>query len=482
MANLRPNGIKYLRLSPEQCDRLHDASLEILSRTGVRMHLPEAVDTLRRAGASVEEGNRVRIPPALVEQALRSAPQQVTLYDRHGEPAIEVKEERCFYGPGSDCLFIVDHRTGQRRPAVLRDVVEAVRVCDALPHVDFVMSMFLPSDVDPEISDLHQMAVMLHNTTKPILFVTNEFEGCVQAVAMAEAVAGGAKALRDAPFVACYVNVTSGLRHNQEALQKLLFLADKGLPTLYIPVVTAGMSGPVTLPGSMASLNAGTLAGVVLSQLKREGAPVVVPGSGLVIIDMRTMVTPYCSPDGKGITHAIGHHYNLPVFGLGGVSESKLVDQQAAAEAALTLMQETMNGGNLIHDMGYLESGLSGSLAQLAICNEIVSWLKHYMVPVEVGDDTLALDLIDELGPEGSFIEHKHTLRHFRRHWYPDLFERGNHAHWLQAGGQSLGERAAARVEAILAGHAPEPLSEAASRAIAAILAGERAASQNGGG
>jgi trimethylamine--corrinoid protein Co-methyltransferase len=364
----------------------------------------------------------------------------------------------------------VDHRTGQRRLSVLHDVVEAVRVCDALPHVDFVMSMFLPSDVDVDISDLHQMAVMLHNTTKPIIFVTNEFEGCVKAVAMAEAVAGGPEPLRTAPFVGCYVNVTSGLRHNEEALQKLLFLAEKGLPALYIPLVTAGMSGPVTLPGSMAVLNAGTLAGVVLSQLKREGAPVVVPGSGLVIIDMRTMVTPYCSPDGKGLTHAMGHHYNLPVFGLGGASESKLVDQQAAAEAALTLMVETLNGANLIHDLGYLESGLSGSLAQLVICNEIVSWLEHFVAPIEIDDDTLALGLIHELGPEGTYIENKHTLRHFREHWYPDLFERGNYDQWLKAGGQNLGERAAARVEALLAAHTPDPPTEAASQAIAAIL------------
>ncbi len=470
MTNIGHNGIQYRRLRPEQCEKLHDASLEVLSRTGVRLHLPEAVDLLRSAGASVSDGNLVRIPAALVERALSTAPKQVTLHDRHGQPALFLEDRRCYYGPGSDCLFIVDHRTGERRQAILQDVVEGVRVCDALSHIDFVMSMFMPADVDPHSSDLHQMAVMLGNTSKPILFVTNEFTGCVAAVAMAEAVAGGADALRKRPFVACYVNVTSGLRHNQEALQKLLFLAEKGLPALYIPLVTAGMTGPVTLPGSMAALNAGTLAGVVLSQLKREGAPVVVPGSGLVITDMRTLVTPYCSPDGKGITHDMGHHYDLPVFGLGGASESKLVDQQAAVEAALTLLVETLGGANLIHDLGYLESGLSGSLAQLVICNEIVGWLEHFMAPVEIDDETLALDLIDRLGPEGNFIESKHTLAHFREHWYPDLFERGNYERWQAAGAKGLGERAAERVEKILSEHKPEPLPDQVSRAIRSML------------
>jgi trimethylamine--corrinoid protein Co-methyltransferase len=342
----------------------------------------------------------------------------------------------------------------------LQDVVEGARVGDTLPNVDFVMSMFLPSDVDPQISDVLQMEVMLNNTSKPIVFVTNEFKGCEHAVAMAEAVAGSADALSAKPFIACYINVTSGLVHNEEALRKVLFLSEKGIPALYLPLVTAGMTGPVTLPGSMAMLNAGALVGVVLSQLKREGAPVIVPGCGLAIIDMRTMVNPYCSPDGKGITHAMGRYYNLPNFGLGGGAESKLVDGQAAAEAALTLMSETLNGGNLIHDLGYLESGLSGSLAQLAICDEIVGWLKHYIAPVEVNEETLMLDLIDEKGPEGSFITHEHTLNHFREHWYPKLFERGNYSQWEKAGGKSLGERASELVEKILAAGVKNPLSE----------------------
>ena len=348
----------------------------------------------------------------------------------------------------------------------MQDTIEASRVCDALSNVDFVMSMFLPSDVDPEISDVYQMEIMLNNTSKPIIFVTNELKGCLDAVAMAEVVAGGSDALSAKPFVACYINVTSGLVHNEEALQKLLFLSEKGIPALYIPMVIAGMTGPVTLPGSMAMLNAGALVGVVLSQLKREGAPVIVPGCGLPIMDMRTMVIPYCSPDGKGMTHSMSHYYGLPNFGLGGVSESKLVDQQAAAEAALTLMCETLNGGNLIHDMGYLESGLSGSLAQLVICDEIVGWLKHFYAPVEVNKETLMLDRIDESGPEGNFITYDHTLNHYREHWYPKLFERGNFSMWEEAGGKSLGERATEFVENILASQKQSALPKGVADAV----------------
>lgn len=453
---------------------LHEASLEILRRTGVRLHHAEAVDLLERAGAAVEDGDRVRVPAELIERALSTAPKSITMYDRVKQPAMQLEDDRCYYGPGSDCLNVIDHRTGEHRKATLKDVRDGAVVCDRLDHVDFVMSMFLPSDVDPGVSDLHQMEVMLNHTTKPIVFVTNDFANCVRVVQMAEVVAGGADALAAKPFCACYVNVTTAMRHNEEALEKLLFLAEKGVPALYIPIVIAGMTAPATMAGSMAALNAGVLTGLVLSQLKRPGAPFVVPGCGLTILDMKTMVNPYCSPDAKGVTHAMGHYYGLPIFGLGGVSEAKMVDQQAASEAALTLMVETLNGANLIHDLGYLESGLSGSLAQLVICDEIVGWLKHLIRPLEINEETLALDLIHEQGPEGHYVETDHTMAHFREHWYPSLFERADYSGWQEAGGKSLGQRAAEQVAEILAQHEPTPLPEDVARAVHAIV--ERAA------
>jgi trimethylamine--corrinoid protein Co-methyltransferase len=463
-------GAQYSRVSLEQSRRLHNASLEILARTGARLYDQEAIDLLRGAGASVSDGNLVRIPAGLVEKAFTTVPKRVTLYDRNGHVSLFLEEGNCYYGTGSDCLNIIDHRTGERRKPVIQDVVDGMVVCDALAHVDFVMSMFLPTDVGDMVSDRYQMEAMLNHTTKPIVFVTNEFSGCVDAVEMSEIVAGGAEALMLKPSAACYVNVTSGLRHNEEALQKLLFLAGKGLPFLYIPVVDCGINGPVTPAAGMALVNAGVLVGLVLSQLKREGAPYIIPGWGGEGLDMRTMVSPYCAPDPKGMAHALAQYYRLPMFGIGGCSESKLVDGQAAAEAALTLMAETLGGAHLIHDLGYLESGLCGSLAQLVICNEIVDWIDHLLGPIEISDETLALDLIDELGPDGSFLGEKHTMAHFKERWYPDVFERGNYEQWQAAGGESLAERAVDRVVKILQEHEPEPLCQDVARAIHGVV------------
>lgn len=352
----------------------------------------------------------------------------------------------------------------------MKDVIDGITVCDALPHIDFVMSMFLPEDVEVMVSDRYQMEVMLNSTTKPIVYVTNEFSGCVDAVDMAEVVAGGADPLRLRPTAACYINVTTGLQHNEEALQKLLFLAEKGLPALYIPVALGGVTGPVTSAGTIALVNAGVLVGLVLSQLKREGAPFITSAMSGNALDMRTMVQPYCQPSPLGIPHALAHHYNLPMFGLGGCTDAKIVDQQAAAEAALTLMAETLGGANLIHDLAYMESGLCGSLAQLAICNEMVGWIEAMMTPFEINEDTLALDLIDEVGPDGSFLDSDHTLNHFRDLYYPGVFERGNYDQWMEAGGLSLGERAAKMVDTILEEHQPEPLPDDVQKELKAIV------------
>jgi trimethylamine---corrinoid protein Co-methyltransferase len=467
------NSVQFARLSEEQVRRIHWASLEILERFGARVHLQEAVDLLRGGGAEVRDGNLVRVPCGMVERAFATVPRRVVLYDRAGQPAMRLEGQRCFYGPGSDCLHIVDHRTGDRRKPVLQDVVDGTVVCDALPDIDFIMSMVLPTDVDQAVADAYQARAMLSHAAKPLILVAYELRGLVDAVEMAEAVAGGAGALRHRPLVTCYINVVSGANHNREALQKLLYLAEKGLPALYIPASTGGVTSPVTPAGAVALDNAGVLLGLVLSQLKREGAPYIMTGMQPSPMDMRTMTVPYADPQ-RGIFQALAHLYGLPSFGWGGVTDSKTVDQQAAAEAALTLLAESLTGGNIIHDLGYLESGLTFSLVQLAICEELIGWIQAFLGGVEVSDETLALEVIGRTGPEGQYLNQEHTRRHYRQAWVPDLLERDDHKTWLRKGGTTLGQRAAERVAHILAEHRPEPLPSEVLARLDAIV--ERAA------
>ena len=460
----------YRRLSDEQCQKLHEAALEILDRTGVRLHHQPAVDLLKSGGARVSDGNLVRIPPKLVEQALDTLPEEVTLYNREGEPVIPLKGRHSFFGTGSDCLNIIDHRTGERRKPLLSDVVEGMTLCDALPNIDFVMCMFLPVDVPTMVADRYQMNAMLNHTSKPIIYVTTDLAGCEDAVEMAEIVVGGARNLQERPLAACYINVTNALQHNAEALQKLLFLSGKGLPATYIPVALGGITAPITLAGNMAIWHAGSMVGLVLSQLNREGVPFITSGWGASALDMHTTVSPYTEPEKQFMAQELAHLYGLPMFAFGGFSDSKVVDQQAGIETALTLMSNILAGSHLVHDLGYLESGLTGSLVQLVICNELIDWIQTALGDIEINDETLALDVIHEVGPDGEFLNTKHTLKHYRSRWYPTLLERDNYSGWQNKGALNLGQRAAKRVDQILSEHKPEPLPESVQKELQAVV------------
>lgn len=452
-------GPQFRKLSDEKLARIHSASLEILEGIGVRLFEKQSLDLLKSKGVKVEDGNRAFIPGSLVEWALSTAPKSVTLYNRHGKEALTLEGNNMYFGTGSDCPNVIDLHTGERRPGVLQDVVDATIVCDALPNIDFLMSFCIANDLNPQTYDRDQMRAMLMNSLKPILFVTLDFSGCIDAIKMAEAVAGGAEALRQKPVCACYINVSAPLRHNEEALQKLLFMADKGLPTTYTPVVLRGATGPVTPAGAIALANAGELAGLVISQIKREGAPVILTGGVNDMLEMRTTIDCYSSPNNRVMLVEMAHRYGLPIFGLTGCSDSKLPDEQAAAEASLSIMLESLAGAQLAHDVGYLDSGMTNSIEQVVICDEIIAYTRHFMKSVEVNDETLALDVIKAIGPDGDFMGTKHTTRHFREDWYPQLFERRNYDGWKKAGGKSLRQRAQEKALSLLESHKPEPLS-----------------------
>jgi len=300
--------------------------------------------------------------------------------------------------------------------------------------------------------------------------VTYALEGMLDGLEMAEIVAGGRAAHADRPQVAVYINVTRGLLFNEDSVRKLLVCAERGVPALWIPVTSGGTTGPITLAGTIAINTAGILAGVVLSQLAREGAPIVVPAFGCDSLDLRTMVDPYAGPEPKGVAASLAHRWGLPMFSLGAGSDSKTVDEQSAAEAALTMLADALAGGHLIHDCGYLESGLTGSLVQLAICDELAGWINALIRPVDVSDEALALDLVDAHGVDGSYLETDHTLSHYRERWYPTLIDRRGYEAWRAAGSTTLAQRAAARVEDLLGTAVPSPLEPDVERAVRAVV------------
>jgi len=451
---------QFRRLSDDQLKRIHHASLEILDRTGVCLYDQEALDLMKKAGVKVFDGNRVRIPPALIEWGLSIAPKHITICDRNGRRVMPLERNIVFFGPGSDCLWVLDHRTGERQQGTLDYIEQGIRVCDALPNIDFLMSLCVASDIENQaIADRYQMRAMLMNSTKPIIFVTLAFDGTKDVVEMAQVVAGGEEELRRNPMCINYINYAHALRHNEESLQRLLYCAEKGVPSIYCSTVSGGATAPMTPAGGIALSNAGDLVGVLLAQLKREGSPVIISGGYHHVFGMLSHGGgPGAPPRIWGTRPEICHYYDLPAFGLGGATNAKVVDTQAGIQIAWTLLVEALGGANIVHDVGYMSGASLYSLQTLVICNELIEFVRRFMGGLEINAETLALDVIDEVGPHGHYLDHKHTLKHYRNEWYPELFDTGKYDDWVAAGSKTMGQRASERIDQILAEHQPEPL------------------------
>ena len=198
----------FRRLSEEQFRKLHKASLHVLEKTGVRILEPRAIEIFKKGGCKITDNNLVTVPVKLVEWALDVSPKEITIYDQKGSPALILSGKKAFYGNGSDLLFIIDHRTGNIRKAILKDVIEIVSLIDRLQTMDFVMSGFIPSDIHEKKVQRLQMLTMLDYTHKPIIYVTTDLQNTRWNVKMAEIVAEGSDTLRKRPFAANYINLS----------------------------------------------------------------------------------------------------------------------------------------------------------------------------------------------------------------------------------------------------------------------------------
>lgn len=469
-SQIRP---KIRLLSNSQRQQIHRAALDVLERIGVKFFEPEAVELLKEAGADIIDQNLVRIPSYLVEETLRTAPKRIVIYDRNGKPTMFLEGHNIYFGTGSDLQNTIDPFSGKRRRSKKKDVGNAALLCDCLPNIDFVMSMGIASDVNKKTADRYHFEEMVSNTTKPIIFTAWDLHGLADIYKMCIKVAGDAESFRRNPFVIHYAEPTTPLRHTAEATQQLLFCAEKGIPIVYISGPSMGASAPVTIAGTVVLSMAEFLSGLVVSQLKQKGSPIIC-GGGSSPMDMRTATFSYAAPENwldEIAIREMATYYGLPVFGEAGVSDAKIFDQQAALEIAITLVLVGLGGTNLIHDIGYLESGFTASYEAIVLADEVIGALKRFLKGIEVSEETLALDVINRVGPGGNFLTSEHTLKHFKEEiWKPEYLDRQNYDGWHKSGEKSLDEVLNEKVKWILENHQPEPLSQSIRQAIKEIV------------
>jgi trimethylamine--corrinoid protein Co-methyltransferase len=458
---------------PEDCQTILLASLEILRHTGARVYHPEALRLLSETAAVISDGNLVRFPPGLVEWALAQAPSTVTLCRRgSNQPLIRMEGMNVSLGTGSDCPNYLDPHTGKQRLFTTQDVIDCIRLVDVLPELDFCMSMGIPSDLDVPTPYRKQAALMMEFTVKPVVFISDDLADCEAIVAMATAIAGSPEALRLNLTILCYSQVTTPLTHGQTSTDKLLYMAELGLPVVHQPSPMMGSTAPVTMAGALALGNAEVLSGLVIHQLKRQGAPFVY-GQGLHHMDMKTTISVYGAPEFELARVAVAEmarYYHLPNFGYVRHSDSCRMDEQAASDGASSVLVALLSGQHLVHDIGYLEAGLTGSPEMIVFCAEIIGRMRTFVQGMSLDAESLALEIIDQVGPGGSFLTADHTLKHFHSLWQPTLFNRYRMHEWEKKGATRLGDRLRSKTISLMEASQPEPLSDTLEAEIEYIL------------
>lgn len=472
-ANYQVNATPRLQvLSEDQCEAIYLGALEVLERTGAEVHSEEALKIFRRGGCWVD-GNRVRFPSRLVEWAVRTTPSRIVICDRNGKRTMFLEGQNVYYGPGPTNTYTLDPFTGERRRPAKSDTARAAIVADALPNIDYAMDNGTPRDVTPTLADVHAFQALVENTTKPIIHWGFGVEQYQDIVEMAAAVAGGMKELQRNPFIILYAESSPPLRHSAEAIDKAIFTAKADIPCIYTPCTFAGGVAPATLAGSLVISVADFLVGLVAGQLAREGAPFIMGGL-ISPMDMSSSILSYGAAELSLMSAAltnVARYMKIPMFSTAGCTDSKVIDAQMAIEAAFSILVAGLSGANLIHDCNYMEYGATGSLELMVMDDEIIGMVKRILRGIEVTDETLAVDVIDKVGPGGHFLGEEHTMKHFRSEfWWPRLMSRLRYDEWKMNGARTMGQRVKEKTQKLIDGHQPERLPDGTLRQIQAIV------------
>ncbi len=444
-------------LTQDEIEAIYYSALRVLYETGVRVYEEEGVEVAHSGGAIVEDttedSSLVKIPPWMVDKALSTLPRKVVLVGPDRQHRMELYKDQIYFGGGSDTPFTWDPYTGERRRATYEDVKNFAKIAEALPNMDFHMSLGIVQDVNVGTYDRWQYLAMLEGTNKPINITAVDLDGLRDQLEMAYVRVGGQEEFEKGPIFSLYIEPVSPLSHSKEVVQKLLFATDHGIPFVYTPCPLAGATAPCTLAGTAVQALTESLFGIVVSQLRKPGAPMIIGGL-MSNMDMRTTVYCYGSPEMALLSAAytqITKWLGVPMYETAGCSDAKMFDEQSAMEATINVATAALVGGNMIHDVGYLEQGLTSSMEMMVATDEIVDRVKRILRGVPVDDDTKALDVIEDVGPGGHYLEHDHTYNRFKDLiWMGELTDRQNWENWDLGGRQTFRDRVHAKVLEIL--------------------------------
>ncbi|MFQ6066707.1 MAG: trimethylamine methyltransferase family protein [bacterium] len=453
-------GGKYRVLAQKDVERIHDASLKTLEKTGIEVNSRTALQIFKEKGARVNPSKRrVKIPRSMVEDAIDKAPSRVVLCGREEKYDLILENKRVYMGTGGTALNVLDLETGEKRASTLEDVKKIAHLVDALENIHFYVLSVYPNDLPREKVDVNRFYAGLSNTTKHIMGGPYTLPGALNVIKMAEEIAGGKEILRKRPIISFIILMISPLKIDDTYGEMLIETAKRKIPLAIPTEPQCGTTAPATLAGNLVLFGAETLAGVTLAQLVNPGTPVLCGYVG-TIADMRTMGYTSGAVE-MGILNAaaaqLAQYWQLPFYATGGTSDSKIPDVQSGYERVLNLLPVALAGANFIHDAaGLIEFALTASYEQYVIDNEIIGMVERALRGIEVNEETLALEVIDRVGPGGNFLAKPHTVAHMRSEFFfPKVSDRSRREQWLEEGGKDARQRAREIAINILATHKP---------------------------
>ncbi|MFZ0133805.1 MAG: trimethylamine methyltransferase family protein [Desulfobacterales bacterium] len=454
-------------INEAQIAQLHEATLDVLQRTGVKITHTRALEILSAAGARIN-GDRVKIPGWLVEDAIRKAPSRIVLGTRTGKRTVFLELDKSFFGPSLDCVDYLDPQTHKRTRFISEHVKVTAALCDALPNFQWCMTIGMAEDVPADIADRVIARNVFEHCEKPLVFCCKDTNSVKDTYEMALLLCGGKEMFDEAPTVVHYSEPISPLVYFDPAMDKLIYCAENRIPLINFPAPQCCGSAPATFAGALVQASAESLSGLVVHQLVNPGAPFIY-GAFTTIMDMRTTIFSYGAVEMSLMTAAMAQmaqYYRLPFFGTAGATDAKSCDAQAGAEAALQILSAAAAGSGLVHDCSsWMDHGSVASPEFMVLVHDIVDAVNHFMQGIPVTEETLALDVIHRVGPGGHYLQDAHTMDHFRKIKYSEIFERMVHDQWKAAGAKTFEQRLQ-EVTLKKMAHHPEPLPEETIKAL----------------
>ncbi len=464
----------YDLLEAEEIERIHDASLRILSEFGIDFYDDEARRILEEHGADLD-GDRVRFEPGLVEEVVEKAPDRFTQLARNPERSVSIGGDNMVFAPVYGPPFVMD-MDGVRRKGTLEDFRNFVKLAYMSPYIHHSGGTIVEANDRPATTrHLDMLFSHIKYSDKPFMGSVTSPENASDSVRVAELLFGEDRILDD-PALLSLINVSSPRRYDRRMLGVLRVYARARQAVIVTPFIFAGSMGPISITGALAQQNAEALAGIALTQMIEPGTPVVY-GSFITNLDMRSGMPVFGSPESQLALYAsaqLARRYDLPFRGGGMFTSSKTPDAQAAYESMMTMLPAVMAGTNyVLHAAGWLENGMVSSYGKFVLDCQVLGMMRKWAEGLDASRDELeeSLESIGRVEPGGHHLGTELTMRRYKKAFFSsDVFDYSNFNEWDKQGGITASKKGVEKAKELLERYEHPELEEDLERNITRFI------------